>query len=143
MKVILTQDIKGLGKKMDVKEVADGYAHHLLIPKKLAVPANEKELAMKSQWDNSQEHNIARYREYADKLKTTVLEFVMKTGEHGAVFSSITGKDIEKALNAKGIKDFKLELKKHLKTLGEHEVEVTFGKGITAKAKVVLKAEEK
>lgn len=132
MKVILTQDVKGLGKKMDVKDVADGYALHFLIPKKLAAPADEKHLAAKGQWESSQNQANTQYEAMADKLKNLVLEFQVKTGAKGEIFSSITEKDIEKSLTAKGFKDFKIKLEKHLKTLGEHQVEVVFGKGIKA-----------
>ena len=134
----MLQDIKKLGRKMDVKEVSDGYARNFLIAKKLAVPADASALKMKAEMEKKEQELLAKHSAAARKLKNEVLEFSVRAGNKGEVFGSVTAADITKALEAKGFSDFEVELGQSLRFLGEREVEVVFGRGIRDKVKVKL-----
>lgn len=138
MKVLLLQDIRKIGKKYDVKDVADGYARNFLIARKLAVPADATALKIKAAAEKGKQELLAKYSAAAAKLKSEVLEFPVRSGSKGEVFGSVTAADIKKALEGKGFSDFEVELEQSLRFLGEREVEVVFGKGIRGKVKVKL-----
>ena len=98
MKVILLQDVKGTGKKNEVKEVSDGYARNFLLPKKLAVPADNTNMKELNEKNKSKELKAQKEYEAAVELgkKMEELNVVIysKAGDGGRLFGSITSKDI-------------------------------------------------
>jgi len=144
MKVILLKDIEGLGKKFEIKNVADGYARNYLIPKGLAKPATESVLKwvemQKEILEKKAEQELKKVQEVASKLDGVELEFPVKVGEKGQVFESITAQKICEKLKEMGfeIKRTQLQLKKPLKELGEHTVKVSFEHNLEAEIKVIL-----
>ncbi len=138
MKVLLLQDVKKLGKKYDVKEVSDGYARNFLIARKLAVPADEAAMKLKSETDRRENELIGKYQQLAERLKSEVLEFRVRAGGKGEVFGSITSEQIKKVLREKGFGEPEVVLNHPLRSIGEHRVEVSFGKGIKGEARVNL-----
>jgi large subunit ribosomal protein L9 len=127
MKVILLQDVKSLGKRGDIKEVANGYARNFLIPQKLAQSASSGNL-------NSLEHEhrlqaerdaktLAKAQEFAAELTEKQLVVPGKCGESGRLFGSITTTDLAKALAEQGVSvdKRKIELTETVKTLGQYE----------------------
>ncbi len=98
MKVILLEAVKALGKRGDIKEVADGYARNYLFPRKLAVqatPANIRRFEEeKAQIKAREIQEEAEARELAAKIEGVILQFSAKAGEGGKLFGSITGKEI-------------------------------------------------
>ncbi len=143
MKVILLGDIRGLGKRNDVKEVSGGYARNFLLPKKLAEAATGAALKrmaeLKSKMDAEHEKLVTKLKAEAEKIKNEKLFFKVKTGEKGEVFGSVTARDIERELAERGVPRAEAELKKPLKALGEHAVEINFGEGIKTDIRVLLK----
>lgn len=139
MQVLLLQDIKGLGRRFDIKEVKDGFARNFLFPKKLAVPADEQALKIKDAALKEKRHELAKYEALAARLKELTLEFKVRTGEHKEVFGSVKEADILKSLEAHGIAGGHVVLERPLKTLGEHKISVKFGEGVSGEVKVVLK----
>lgn len=139
MKVILLADVRGVGRKNEVKEVADGYARNFLIARKLAVAADASGMAAKSAADAKEQAERDRLQALAQKLAGLTFEFAMKTGEHKEVFGSISKRDIETALREKGITEGQVILEHPIKATGEHSVEVSFGKGVKGAMKVVVK----
>ncbi len=131
MKVILIADVKSLGKKGDIKEVAEGYARNFLFTKKLAVEANTKN-------KNHLEHEnkvraekeaqaLANAKELAKKLETMVVEMQVKAGEAGRLFGSVTNKEVAEAIQTMAgceIDKRKVEFKDTIKTLGDYQVMV-------------------
>ena len=105
MKVVLTENVKGIGKKLDVVNVSEGYARNYLIPRKLAKPAdnqslseaNTKKEAIKYKQDT--ERDLAAKKK--EQIEQTILEFKLKTAEGGKLFGSVTSKEISDEL--KGI----------------------------------------
>jgi large subunit ribosomal protein L9 len=133
MKVLLLADVRGTGRNGDVKEVREGYARNFLIPRGLAEAATEEVLANKEASDTARATVRAERRReagrYAEELTTLALSFPVKAGVHGEVFGSVTAKDIQGALAARGYHGITVKLTKPLKGLGEHHVELDLGEG--------------
>lgn len=123
MKVILLQDVKALGKKGEVVNVNDGYARNFILPKKLGVEANGKNLNdLKLQKNNeakvAQEHLDAA-KKLAEELKAGKVVLTMKVGEGGRTFGSVSSKEIAEAVKEQMHLDIdkkKIQLKEQIKT---------------------------
>ena len=119
MKVILTADVKGQGKKDQVVDVSDGYARNFLFPKKLAIPADSKALNEVKNKESSKQHKIEVDRQNAQdiakKLESIVVTFVYAAGPDKRLYGSVTSKEIAEALK----KDYGIELDKRKITLSE------------------------
>jgi len=137
MKVILTDDVKGLGQRGDVVNVAPGYARNFLLPKELAylaTPGNIKRLEQeRKRYDArmAKEHDAAL--EVARAIEGTRLVLRKKAGEHDALYGTVTSTELAEALKAKGITVDKrrIELEEPIKRLGEHTVHVKLFKDVT------------
>ena len=139
MKVILLQDIKNLGQKTDIKEVADGYARNFLFVKKLAEPATPQSLTRREQFLKTADEEIKIIQGLANKLAAEKLEFRVATGEKGEVFGSVTEKEIKLVLLERGYpKELGVILEKPIRTTGEHEITIDFGRGIKGLVKLVV-----
>ncbi len=143
MKVILLDNIKGVGKKDEVINASDGYARNYLIPKKLAVEANAENM---TKLNNKKE--AASYRkdlekqsaeELAKKLKGILLKIKVKAGENGKIFGGVTSKEISDNLKSQynfEVDKKKIELKETIKTLGSFNVSIKLFEGVIANLKV-------
>lgn len=146
MKVILLQDVKALGKKGEVVNVNDGYARNFILPKKLGVEANGKNLNdLKLQKNNeakvAQEHLDAA-KKLAEELKAGKVVLTMKVGEGGRTFGSVSSKEIAEAVKEQmhlEIDKKKIQLKEQIKTLGTYIVSVKLHPEVTAELKVSVK----
>ena len=146
MKVILLQDVKALGKKGEVVNVNDGYARNFILPKKLGVEANVKNLNdLKLQKNNeakvAQEHLDAA-KKLAEELKAGKVVLTMKVGEGGRTFGSVSSKEIAEAVKEQMHLDIdkkKIQLKEQIKTLGTHIVSVKLHPEVTAELNVSVK----
>ena len=143
MKVILTQDIKSVGKKGQIIDASDGYARNFLLPKKMAVVADNANLnELKTKQDaNKYKKDMSRANaeELSKKMKDFELVFKIKAGENGKTFGSITSKDIAEALNKKYFVEVdkkKIGLDDAIKTLGVYMIDIKLFEGITGKLKV-------
>lgn len=144
MKVIFLKDLKGQGKKEEIKEVKDGYAMNFLIKKGFAVPLNDKNLQnlkniqAKRQADDKENRKEASILK--EKLEKLVLTFKVKTGEQDRVFGSISVKQIKEELLKQGYKIDKnqIELENNITSLGYHNVSIILYKDIKATIKVSL-----
>jgi len=143
MKVILTQDVKGLGKKDTMVEVKDGYARNYLLPRGLAVeasPDNINVMKTRAQAEKSRkERELAKAKELASLLQDKVVTIKAKAGENGKLFGAVTAKNIAEAVKETlGVdvdkKDIHLE--EAIKTLGTTEVEIKLYPGVSAKISV-------
>lgn len=146
MKVILLQDVKALGKKGEVVNVNDGYARNFILPKKLGIEANGKNLNdLKLQKNNeakvAQEHLDAA-KKLAEELKAGKVVLTMKVGEGGRTFGSVSSKEIAEAVKEQmhlEIDKKKIQLKEQIKTLGTHIVSVKLHPEVTAELNVSVK----
>jgi len=141
MRVILLANVKGVGQKNEVKNVADGYARNFLIARKLAVAADVAGMGVKMSADKKEQAEIDRLEELAKKLAANPLTFSIKTGQHKEVFGSVSKRDIEQALKKQGVGEGEIILEHPIKSTGEHKVEISFGKGVSIKIKVIVNTE--
>lgn len=139
MKVILTQDVKGSGKKGDLIEVSDGYARNFLLKKGLAeeataVAVNSLKLKKEAEAFHLAE-KIKATKELAARLNGAAVEVSVKCGENGKVFGSVTSKEIAERLEALGydVDKKKIALKENIRQAGEYPVEIKFMPEISAK----------
>ena len=146
MKIILLQDIRGTGKKDEVKDVPDGYARNFLIVRKLAEVATPQAVTALQERKARFEHDDAdlqkRLNELARFMNSHSLEFTLKTDEKGSVFGSITKEMILRAMREHGwlrAERVDIELGHPIKQIGEHKVPVDLKKGNTATLKIIVK----
>ena len=148
MKVILKENIKGVGKKDEIINASDGYARNYLFPKNLAVEANATNLSKLKTKQDSENYKKNQEKEeaksLAEKLEKVRLRFKVKTGENGKVFGGVSSKEIaeklEKEYNFKVDKK-KIELKETIKTLGITKINVKLYEGVIAKLNVEVLGE--
>ena len=140
MKIILLADVKGVGRKNEVKDVADGYARNFLIARGLGVAADEKGMIVKKSADAKEQAEIDRLQAIAHKLAALPFEFTIKTGQHKEVFGSVSRRDVETALRDKGITEGEVVLDHPIKSTGEQFVEIDFGKGIKGRIKIIVRS---
>jgi len=143
MKVILLKDIKNLGEKYSIKEVSDGYARNYLLPKKLAIVANEKNLAeikkIKDAEIKKRQENLKKIDEIIDKLSKETIEFSLKVGKNGEIFGGINKKEIEKKLQEKfNYQNFEVKIEKPIKMIGECELKVKLGENKETNLKIKI-----
>lgn len=146
MKVIFLKDVKGKGKKGEVKNVADGYAQNFLIKQGLAVEANQAAISSLDAQKKKEEKMAAQELEEAQKLKVELekitVELSAKSGEGGRLFGSITTKQISdellKKFNLK-IDKRKMELNDAIRTLGFTKVPVKLHTEVIATLNVHVK----
>jgi len=142
MKVILTDEIRGLGARGDIVTVKDGYARNFLLPKNLAREATTGNLKgieqERKKWSLIAQQEKDAAAKAADAVKGTKITIEKRVGEHGQLFGSVTANDIADALEAKGHKVDKrrIELAAPIKTLGVHDVEVRLHKDVAAQIQV-------
>ncbi len=143
MEVILLQDVKALGKKGQVVKVNDGYARNFILPKKLGVEANSKNMNdLKLQKANEEKiaaENLAAAKALAENMKDKEVVLSLKVGEGGKTFGSISSKEIAEAAKSQLSLDIdkkKILLKDSIKSLGVHNVSVKLHAKVTAELKV-------
>lgn len=148
VKVILMKDVKALGKKGDVKEVADGYARNFLFPRSLAMEASAGNMKNLDQEKQVAKHRKdieeANARELAERLNKVEVLFKVKVGEGGRLFGSITGKEIAEEIrrvSGLAVDKKQIELGEVIKTLGQHTVDIKLYPGVSAKTKVTVEPE--
>jgi large subunit ribosomal protein L9 len=146
MKVIFLKDVKGKGKKGEVKNVADGYAHNFLIKQGLAMEANSASIstldAQKKKEAKLAAEELAEAKKLKEELEKITVELTAKAGEGGRLFGSITTKQIAEELFKKhGIKidKRKMELTDAIRTLGSTKVPVKLHHEVLATLTVTVK----
>jgi len=146
MKVILTEEIRGLGTRGDVVSVKDGYARNYLLPKNLAREASAGNLKQieheRRKWSLLAQQEKDAAQKAADKVKGVKITIEKRVGEHGHLFGSVTANEIADALLEKGIEVDKrrIELEQPIKNLGVHDVDVRLHRDVTAQIKVEVVA---
>ncbi|MBY0202800.1 LSU ribosomal protein L9P [Paenibacillus polysaccharolyticus] len=147
MKVIFIKDMKGQGKKGQVKEVSEGYAQNFLLPRGIVRPATEGNMKtldnQKAAEERLKQEEKAEAEALAKKLEAEVTELKAKAGEGGRLFGAITSKQIAEALSKKGLKidKRKIELDDPIRTLGVTQVIVKVHPEVKATLKVQVTEE--
>ena len=145
MKVILTEDVKSLGKKGEIVEVSDGYARNFILKKKKGVEANSQNLndlkLKKANDDKLAQEQLEAAKELGKKIEAGKVEMSIKTGEGGKAFGSIASKELAAEVKEQmglAVDKKKIQLKETLKTLGTHNVPITLHPEVTAELKVEI-----
>lgn len=143
MKVILLDNIKGVGKKDEVINASDGYARNFLLPRKLAVEANAENMSKLKNKQDSVQHKKdvekEKAEEIAKKLKDITVNIKVKAGDNGRIFGGVTSKEISENLK----QQFKIDVDKKkivvnetIKNLGVFSVQVKLFEGIVGVLKI-------
>ena len=143
MKVILKQDIKGVGKKNEVINASDGYARNFLFPKNLAVEATPENMQKLNSQNEAKQYKKdvekEKAKEIAKKLENITLQIKVQAGENGKIFGSVSSKEISENLEKQykiSIDKKKIELKEPIKVLGARTVEARLFEGVVGKIKL-------
>ena len=149
MKVILTKDVKGQGKKGELKEVSDGYARNFLLPRGLAKEATADNLnTMKLQEKARKaqiEREIAQAKDYAERLGSVIVRVTAKGGEGGRLFGSVTSKEISDALAAQHgmtIEKNQIVQTEPIKNFGSYQIKAKLGHEISGVINVLVTEEK-
>ena len=145
MKIILTQDVKKLGKKGDIKEVQDGYGRNFLIAQGFGIEATQQNIAKQKEYVENRKSEIDRgvmnFSLVLKELSEQTLSVVVKTNEKGHLFKSIKNNDIHKLIKEKTGADVKISsinLDDPIKSVGEYEIELVEGK-LKGKFKLIIR----
>lgn len=145
MKVVFIKDLAGTGRKGEVKEFNDGYARNFLILKGFAVAASEQMLSKLKNEANQlaakKKKEEERFQKEKIELDKRTFTLLMKVGDKGQIFGSINEKDLIAKIREKTkfvIEKNQLVLPKHIKQLGEYQIEIKLGNGIVATPKIKL-----
>ncbi|MEA2327279.1 MAG: large subunit ribosomal protein [Thermoanaerobaculia bacterium] len=147
MKVILIDEIRGLGTRGDVVTVKEGYARNFLLPKNLAreaTPGNLKSVAQeRKKWAVLADQERETAQKAAESVKGVKVTITKRVGENGHLFGSVTSNEIADALAAKGVDVDKrrIELAHPIKSLGTHDVEVRLHRDVSARIQVEVLAQ--
>ena len=143
MKIILLQDVKALGKKGETVEVSDGYARNCILPKKLGVEANSKNLndlkLQKAHEEKVAKEQLEAAKEFAAKLAEMDVVVTIKSGKDGRTFGSVSSKEIATAFKEQhGIEldKKKIVLDEPIRTVGTSIVSIKLHREVTAKLNV-------
>ena len=143
MKVVFLADVKGQGKKDQIKEVSDGYARNFLLPKKLAVPADAKMMNEIKNKEASKQHKIdtekAAAKELSEKLQKITVKITAQAGGDGRLYGSVTSKDIAEALEKQfgiTVDRRKMSLDDPIKAFGLYSIDVKLYSEISGKINV-------
>ena len=146
MKIILLQDVKTLGKKGDIIEANDGYARNYILPKKIGIEANAKNMndlkLQKANKEKVAQENLDAAKAFAQDLEAKEVVLTMKAGEGGRVFGSVSSKEIAQAFKEQcsiEIDKKKIVLTDPIKTFGTFEVKVKLHPQVTGTLKVKVK----
>lgn len=144
MKVILTQDVKGLGKKGELVNASDGYARNFLFPRKLAAEANSQAMTELKNREDSKKHKIEvetqQAKASADKISGKTVKVTAKAGQGGRLFGSVTAKEIAAVIKTQ----FGIDIDKRkitvddIKAFGTYPAMVKLYQGVTAEFSVTV-----
>lgn len=145
MKVILQKDVKGQGKKGELKEVSDGYGRNYLLPRGLAVEATADNLNALKLKEKARQAQMAKEKalaqEYAQKLSEVVVQIKAKAGTGGRLFGAVTSKEISEALEAQhgmNIEKNRIVQAEPIKKYGSYEVKCKLGYEVSGTIHVLV-----
>ena len=148
MKVILKQDIKGVGKKDQIINVSDGYVRNFLFPKNMAVEANNENMSkLRAKQDSNafkKQQEKEEAQKIADKISKIILKIPVKAGGNGKIFGGVSTKEISDLLEKNykiKVDKKKIELKETIKELGTRNVNIKLYEGVIANLKIDVVAE--
>ena len=149
MKIVLTQDVPGVGRAGEIKEVSDGHARNYLLPRRLAIPATDgqvrKAIAEKGVEVLKAKKAESAAKMLADSIAGLTLPFKVRVGEQHRLYGSITSQDIAEAISARighEIDKRKVEMHEPIRHLGTHTVPVRIAKDLVPAVIVVVEQQD-
>ena len=148
MEVLMINTVPRVGRKGELKNVAEGFARNYLFPRNLAILATDgakKHLQlMKTSWEKQAAKEKALYSDMASKIEGLTVTITKRAGDKGRLFGSVTSAELAEEISklAKVDVDKKLIVADHIKETGEHPVTIRFTGDVKAHIKVVVVAEE-
>ncbi len=148
MKLILIKDVKDLGMAGDVVTVKNGYGRNYLLPQNFAVMATKDALkkieAIKADAEKVRNIKLEENKAKLSQLSNMTLTFNRKADENGSLYGSVSEFDIVEAIKEKGVEINRnnVHIEKHIKEIGDSEVEISFGSDLTATVVVSVVKEE-
>ncbi len=152
MKIILLKDVYRIGKKGDIKKVTDGYARNFLLKQKLAVIATDSTIKNMEREKTAKKSQLERTHSIFHLLKESLVDNAViirkKADEGGSLYSSVSKTEILDSLKAlnfpvpENLKEKNIEIEKHIKNIGEHEVKITFSSGEEIKFKLIVQKQD-
>jgi large subunit ribosomal protein L9 len=143
MKLILLTDVKPLGKRGDLVDVAEGYGRNFLLPRKLAAEADRGALAAREEQTKARHkrdaQTLAEAQSLAQRLQETPFSIAVKAGGNGKLFGAITNADVAGAISRAldvTVDKHKIGLKEAIKSLGTYPIEIKLHRDVVAKATV-------
>lgn len=143
MKLILTQEVSGVGAPGDIVDVTDGYGRNYLVPRGFAIPwtkGGEKQIAqIKRARDVREVRDLGHAKEIKGQLEALSVRLPAKAGDGGRLFGSVTAADIASAVKAAGGPDIdrrRIELSGHIKSTGTHSITVKIHPEVVASVSV-------
>lgn len=142
MKVILLEDIKGVGKKGEILEASEGYARNFLLPRKFAVEASKQNVleleAKRKSEENKKQAELDAAREMKAMIESLSIDLYVKAGESGKLFGSVTNKEIAQALEEQ--RNIQIDRKKisirNIKSVGEEIADIKLHPKVSAQLKL-------
>jgi large subunit ribosomal protein L9 len=147
MKIILMEDVPALGRRGEIREVANGYARNFLLPKKMAIPAtagNVQNLEhLKRQHERAEQQVRDTARAAADRIGGLTLAVATRASDDGRLFGSVSAQDVAAFLerNQIAVERRRIQLEEPIKALGEYEVPIRLHHDVTATLKVTVTRE--
>ena len=148
MKVVLLEDVEKVGKKYDVKQVADGFARNFLIPKNLAKVATKEliewTVIQKELLEKKAEENLKKSQTLASSIDGQEVIFQVKVGPEGQLFESINAQKISEKLRELGfeVKKSQIDLAEPIKEVGEYPVKIKFDHNLESQIQVIINGED-
>lgn len=143
MKVILTQDVKSLGKKGEIVQVAEGYARNFLFPRGMALEASKGNLSRlaneQARMQAKKDQELEAARAMGKKLEQAVIRITSKAGEGGRLFGSVTNKEVAEEINRQWkieVDKRKIEMAEAIKSLGSYDATVKLHPEVQVKIKI-------
>ena len=144
MRVILLQDVKNVGKRLEVREVSDGYARNFLFARNLAKPATKEAIewldAQKEIMEKQAEEGLKKSQELASQLDDLEVAILVKAGEEGQLYESITGVKVADKLQEMGyaIKKNQVEVENPIKEVGEYTAKIVLDHNLEAEIRIII-----
>ena len=148
MKLILLQNVEGLGKEGEIKEVAVGYARNFLIPRGLAEEATDDLIAQMEKRKEKEakvaEADLEKTEKLASELDGREIEIFAKVSEEGRLYAAITPAKVSAELKKIGhnIASGQIEIKEPIKELGEHEIKINLPHGLESRITLIVKSQQ-
>jgi len=139
MKIILKQEVTGLGAPGDVVEVKDGFGRNYLLPQGFAIPwtkGGEKQVTLIKRARSTREiRDLGHAREVKEQLETLTVTMQARAGTGGRLFGSVTAAEVQQAVKSAGGPDLdrrRIELPGHIKSVGQYQIQVRLHPEVTA-----------